>query len=316
MTAHFCRGVSGVHRPGVVSEPEPAEPGDVAVRPAGRHLEHAWRRGSVRLVGRGNDRRRHIANEVETRIVRATHPTATAGRRTAMPPKYQDAAPTTTADGRAARLRCFGGAMPTASRDRETERGHCQASAGTRQGGGTYNRRLYRFLGNACVKIWSHYNALLLVWIRACADENRWRFTTVDCHVWDAGWHVNVITRARDLPVLQLSTGPKLHLVAAHQVERGFVVLMDVRLCPSAARREGHGTEPQSLRTDTFGADSRGVIGPLLALVGLTGSYHESGVMPGRVHTSKLSASRRRRVRAARRLRSPRPAIVSVAPAA
>jgi hypothetical protein len=96
---------------------------------------------------------------------------------------------------------------------------------------------------------------------------------------------------ARDLTVLKLIAGPKLHLIAAHHVERGFVVLMDVRLRPSAARGEGHGAEPQPLRTDTFGADTRGVIRPLLALVGLTGSYHESGVMPGCVHTGNVSSN-------------------------
>ena len=145
-------------------------------------------------------------------------------------------------------------------------------------------------LGNACVKVWSHYNAFLLVWIRACSDENRWRFTAVHRHVWDACWHVKVVTWARDLTVLKLIAGAKLHLIAAHHVERGFVVLMDVRLRPSAARGEGHGTEPQPLRTDTFGADTRGVIRPLLALVGLTDSHHESGVMPGCVHTGNVSS--------------------------
>jgi hypothetical protein len=52
----------------------------------------------------------------------------------------------------------------------------------------------------------------------------------------DSGRHVEVVTRVRDLSLLKLFARPKLHLVPAHQVEGGLVVLVNVGFRPATRR--------------------------------------------------------------------------------
>jgi hypothetical protein len=52
----------------------------------------------------------------------------------------------------------------------------------------------------------------------------------------DAGRHVDVVTHVRDLSLLELFARPKLRLLAAHQIEGGLVVLVNVGFRPVTRR--------------------------------------------------------------------------------
>jgi hypothetical protein len=91
-------------------------------------------------------------------------------------------------------------------------------------------------LWHELVQLRPKHHTLLLIWIGPRPNEERRRLAPVDRHMRDSGRHVEVVTRVRDLSLLKLFARPKLHLVAAHQVEGGLVVLVNVGSRPATRR--------------------------------------------------------------------------------
>src|SRR5262249_30684529 len=90
-------------------------------------------------------------------------------------------------------------------------------------------------VGEVCdhtVQLWTHDHPPLRGCLFAGADKHRRSRPEVYRHVGNVCWNEQVIAWLRLLAVLEPVAGPQLYLIAAEEVERAFVPLVNMRLRP------------------------------------------------------------------------------------
>src|SRR5215207_170543 len=147
-------------------------------------------------------------------------------------------------------------------------------------------------LGHLLLQLRSHHHALLLIGIGPRHDEYHRCLASIDRHMRHPRRDVQVVAGVGHVPMLELLTRPQLYLLAADDVDRGLVVLVQMGLGPPASWRERPRAEPDCLGARALCADSRGVVWSLLALVALPRSHHAPKICPCRAGHSHSSDPR------------------------